>query len=476
MPVEHGLPLYVSKNARSGFYQYYRRPPKGVSGAAFVRSFGSKDRKTVVHDYSRIHAEAETYFDRLITGRAMNDQELFRLAMTHDNLDTLFRQYGGKLSTPEHWHDFVATHGSDQMKALSVPDRYRLIAMLRSLYAATETLHLEVARIDLADQEERFAELFGSPPPATNKLTLMGAFEQAWLPAKARPESSISETRRYVTQFVTLNGDHGLPDITRDHWAAWRADCLAIHGPGWTAFKRYNMVKAVVNEAIRAGLFERKLHTGQDVVLTKPGRTKLRNEGWSDDELKELFTSEPFTVFDGKHRDAEYWVPTIIALTGARLSEVTGMNVRDVGMRHGVMTFYLAREQGKTEDSRRIIPVPQKLVDLGLLKYIAALDPNGALFPGINADIISKWFGRHRRAIGVDRKGCDIHAMRHHIKTKLGDLGAPDRVSNYITGHVGDGGVGATYGKTELQTALRFLNQIDLGVKLPKWKDLKHAK
>ena len=44
----------------------------------------------------------------------------------------------------------------------------------------------------------------------------------------------------------------------------------------------------------------------------------------------------------------------IIALTGARLSEVTGMQVTDVVERFGMQTFFLAKERGKTEDSQRI--------------------------------------------------------------------------------------------------------------------------
>ena len=43
MPTENGLPQYVSKDAKTGNYQYFRRPPKTVAGAAFTRSFGTKD-------------------------------------------------------------------------------------------------------------------------------------------------------------------------------------------------------------------------------------------------------------------------------------------------------------------------------------------------------------------------------------------------------------------------------------------------
>jgi hypothetical protein len=38
-----------------------------------------------------------------------------------------------------------------------------------------------------------------------------------------------------------------------------------------------------------------------------------------------------------------------------------------------VLTFYLAREAGKTEESRRIIPVSRRLIELGLNEYIDTL-------------------------------------------------------------------------------------------------------
>lgn len=465
MPTENGLPPYTSKHPDTKLYRYFRRPPTGVAGKVFSRTYATKDKKVVWSMYPAIHADAEVHFGMLRSGRTVTDAFLRTAAsaivppLTGTDRLELDR---------ENFRTVIENRGGSWLVGMTDADKDMLITEVMKLYASDDLALLDEVRTNV-DVRAAEARSLVKAPASKTKFTLTRAFDEAWKPAKTRPEGSVTEVKRYVEEFIALNGDHALVDLTRDHWAAWRTDCLNVHGPGWTAFKRFNMVKAVVNEAIRAGLFERKHHTGQDVVLTKPGRTKLRNEGWSDDELKELFTSEPFTVFDGKHRDAEYWVPTIIALTGARLSEVTGMQVPDVGNRHGVLTFFLAREAGKTEESRRIIPVPQKLIDLGLSKYIATLDAAGPLFPGINSDIISKWFGRHRRAIGVDRKGCDIHAMRHHIKTKLGDLGAPDRVNNYITGHVGNGGVGATYGKTELQTALRFLDQIDLGVTIPKW-------
>lgn len=306
MSVENGLPQYVSKHPKTKIYRYFRRPSKGVTGSAFVRSFGSKDCKAVHSKYAAIHAEAETYFDRLATGRALTDQVLLGMSMTRENLDELFRSYSGKLNQPEDWHRFIAKHSTDQMKALADPDRDRLIIMLRALYAGTEAIHLGIAEHRVEIRREYIRETFGddSVPAPANAFTLMDAYKQAWLPAKHRPSNTQVEITRYVNELIALNGTLDLKEYTRNYWAAWRADCLSKHGPGWTTFKRYTMMKTIVTEAIRAGLFERKHFTGQDIVLRKPAWTKLCNEGWADDELKELWASDIFRVREKKHPDA----------------------------------------------------------------------------------------------------------------------------------------------------------------------------
>ena len=467
--MENGLPPYVSKHPKTKIYRYFRRPPKGVVGKAFSRSFGTKDRKVVWQKYAAIHAEAEKYFDRLISGRTMTDQQIDVLAAA---LLRPIRATPRAIESRLDLNAFIDTHGSDEVRALTGPDRVKLEDAVEFLYRHSERVNLVGLEMPADEQRDYVKARFGAvaaPIPA-NAFTLKHAFDLAWKPAANRSPGTVKETERFVNDFVSLNGNLDLRDYTRDHWAKWHAHCLELHGPGGTALKRFSMVKTVVAEAIRVGRFERKNHAGQDVTMRKPGRTRLRNEGWSDDELKDLFESEAFNHIEGKQGDARYWVPVIIALTGARLSEVSEMQVADVGKRHGVLTFYLAREQGKTEESRRIIPVPQKLIDLGLLRYVATLPQKGRLFPTVTAKTFTKYFGRYRKTIGINRRGCDLHAMRHHIRTLLRNVGTPDDVADHITGHTGDGAVGSTYGKTELQTALGYLNKVDLGVNIPKWK------
>jgi integrase len=472
MPAENGLPQYVSKHARTGIYQYYRRPPKGVTGSAFVRSFGSKDRKAVMSQYAAIHAEAEAYFARLTSGRIVPDGDLkfAALAMILGETVKDGRPLGGKLVSSAEFRERLIQSEGDLARHLSDADMNRLIELtLRGYYGVEADRAAEVR----ADAEAHATALRKVAPALTSKtaFTLKDGYEQAWKPAKVRGKNTVVEVGRYVDEFEALNGKLDLRDYTREHWAAWRKDCLEKHGPGPTAFKRFSMMKTVVNESIRAGLFERKFFAGQDVSMTKTKSKKLRNEGWLAEELVTWFSAPLFrgSKTSTPRPDADYWISVIIAHTGARLSEVTGMQVADVAERHGIQTFYLAREHGKTDDSRRIIPIPKAILALGFLDYLATRPKNGALFENVKPKLMSQTYGRMRADLGLTRRGCDVHAHRHHIRTVLRDLQCPDAVADYVTGHAPPN-VSGTYGKTQFQTALRFLDQVDLGVTIPKWK------
>jgi hypothetical protein len=399
MPAEHGLPPYVSKHPDTGIYRYFRRPPKGVAGAAFVRSFGTKDRNTVWQKYAAIHTEAEAYFERLISGRRLTDDELIQMIATRQNAEALFQTRPGELYQRSDWDRFIDQSGTAEMRALVGPDREYLVEHLYYLYVMTEAANAELTRKQYEERREHLTRLTGEPVPEPGAgLTMMAAYEQAWMPAANRSANTQREVRRYVSDFIALNGDHEVERLTREHWAQWRADCLEKHGAGATAFKRFTMMKTIVNEAIKAGLIERRNHTGQDVIMRKPERSRLRNEGWSDDELKLLFGSDLFR--DRQADPANYWIPVICAFTGARLSEVAGMQRADVDRRKGLWTFYLAREHGKTEDSRRIIPIPETISSLGWIDYLKTLPKGGPLFPGTIRDRSARRSGGCARGSG----------------------------------------------------------------------------
>ena len=115
MPTENGLPQYVSRY-KDGTLRYYRRPPTGVAGAAFVRSFGSTRRTVMLIDYPSVHTEAESYFSRLISGRSNSDDQLMAMVCSQSLALALHRNGFNAVTGPEDWDAFIANHGTPEMK------------------------------------------------------------------------------------------------------------------------------------------------------------------------------------------------------------------------------------------------------------------------------------------------------------------------------------------------------------------------
>jgi hypothetical protein len=353
----NSLPLHVVLH--EGTYRYRRRPPKGVEGKAFVRSFGTKNLKEVHVQYGAVHREAEQHFARKQAGLSLPDPDLKMLGAALLLTTTAYpenRPFDGRLETAEAFKARMlsAVPGIAQ---LPEADLRTIVRTALKLYLHEEADRIVTPRDQIKVHETALLPLVEAKTQSKlvkDQFTLRDAFEQAWKPAKTRGKNTEVEVGRYVDEFVTLNGLLPLRDYTREHWAKWRANCLEKHGPGMTAFKRFSMMKTLVAESIRAGLFERKHFEGQDVTMRKLKGNRLRNEGWLQDELTEFFGAPVFRgAKDMPHADADYWVAVIIAYTGARLSEITGMLTTDVAERHGFWTFFLAKEAGKTEDSRR---------------------------------------------------------------------------------------------------------------------------
>ena len=419
--------------------------------------------------YGPIHAEAEAYFARLISGRSLADDAIERIALGVALVSFEASRRQGTFAANDLKGD-IAARASD-LPGATAADLEAILQRSTTLRHEHEAAFI-VSTQEQLDQHRVILKTKAPEAMARTAFTLKDAYAQVWVPSKDRGKNTVVEIGRYVDEFEALNGKLDLREYTREHWAAWRADCLDRHGPGATAFKRFSMMKTICNEAIRAGLFERKNFAGQDVSMRKIKGKKLRNDGWRSEELKAWFTSPIFQgVKEGPHPDADYWSSVIIAYTGAAIIEVANMNTSDVQQREGYWTMRLWRD--KSAHSDRIIPIPQQVLDLGFLRYVETRPKAGPMFAKANGKRVgnkdmSQRFTRMRADIGIARTGATAHTYRHHIKTVLAGVGAPERVNDYITGHAPPN-VGRTYGKVEFETARQYLDKVDLGVIIPKW-------
>jgi integrase len=163
-----------------------------------------------------------------------------------------------------------------------------------------------------------------------------------------------------------------------------------------------------------------------------------------------------------RERGSLRWLPWVLCLTGARVSEIAQMAVEDVTVADGVTVFRVTDEgEGdearsvKTEASRRVIPVHPALAGEGLLDYVSSLPPRSSLWPdlrpanmfasrGVTA---SKRMGQWLRKLGLkDPALSPAHSWRHWFVDACRATQMHPEVRSALTGHSAKRDESAGYG------------------------------
>lgn len=173
-----------------------------------------------------------------------------------------------------------------------------------------------------------------------------------------------------------------------------------------------------------------------------------------------------------------YWLFLILAFTGMRLEEAAHLLSDDLTYHHdGTPIINLREHDGrrlKTENSRRIVPVPARLIEAGIFDLAAAQRAPedrrllAALPVGFDGRVgkgTSKLWRDllERRTPGLRQSGdISVHAFRHHFKTAARDAEVPPNVYDAIQGHSNGSSVSAGYGKQISPKVLKtWIDRID---------------
>ncbi|MHA6267199.1 site-specific integrase [Aliiroseovarius sp. CAU 1755] len=190
------------------------------------------------------------------------------------------------------------------------------------------------------------------------------------------------------------------------------------------------------------------------VRVTKP---KIRMP-WTKERISMLLTSPIYSGCASKHRrwqrgkliirDADYWVPLIVLTIGSRIEEILLLKRSDVRFRDGHYLLAIASGAdniGKTEDSKRLVPIPQMLIDLGFVDWFQSLkDEHGVLlFPEAagrsQSGDVSSAYGKHLRRIfdhiGIGDFDEDFYALRKTFSSMLNREKVDDGERQAIAGH-----------------------------------------
>ena len=161
----------------------------------------------------------------------------------------------------------------------------------------------------------------------------------------------------------------------------------------------------------------------------KRDKTRTTRKSYQLVQLRKIFESEHFSNRTADD-PAKYWIPLLLLYTGARLNEMSQLVVDDIVSIDDIWSIKIwddefDRQQLKNQQSRRIIPIHSKLIELGFVEYAQAIKQRKGrkLFPSLDtggekhSKYIGNWWGRFLKVVGVKENGIDAHSFRHTAVT-----------------------------------------------------------
>lgn len=200
-----------------------------------------------------------------------------------------------------------------------------------------------------------------------------------------------------------------------------------------------------------------------NVRITARSKT-VQRRAFTDDELKTLFNPEIYAQ-GRQQRPYMYWVPLIGVHSGMRINEIAQLTIADIVLRDGIACFHVTDDdsdkvQGrrakrvKTDAGRRVVPIHDALVNLGLLDYLGTVrqDGHSVLFPELiggrdgPGQAASKQFGRYCDRVGLNNPDLVFHSFRHGAIGRMRAAGIAKELRKIVVGHSAAEDTHDTYG------------------------------
>ena len=188
-------------------------------------------------------------------------------------------------------------------------------------------------------------------------------------------------------------------------------------------------------------------------------RPRDQRDRFSDQELKIIFNKQNYLHFTEvqKGRIELFWVPLISIFSGMRMGEITPLyldNIKEIRGNHREKRwcFDIVEEPDrpdkklKTLSSRRIVPIHDTLIDLGLIELIKILKDKNPdrkrLFEELpygensyNRNITRFFNQRYLPKLGLKTDRKNFHSLRHTVSDHLKQKGVDVNYINELLGH-----------------------------------------
>ena len=196
-----------------------------------------------------------------------------------------------------------------------------------------------------------------------------------------------------------------------------------------TISKHLERVSALINWAIKQGYISQNVFRGKLEPIRK---VETVEKHFTDQELNLILGDALKSESLALNKPERYWVTLLSAYSGARLNEVCQLNVSDIQKTDGIWLMNLSSDSDdksiKTEAGNRSVPIHSKLLELEFLNYVTQIKTSNQqkLFPNLKkmkstgyGTMISRWFARYLKKLGIKKKGKNFHSFRHTVVNKL---------------------------------------------------------
>ncbi|MEZ9782342.1 DUF6538 domain-containing protein [Vibrio cyclitrophicus] len=208
--------------------------------------------------------------------------------------------------------------------------------------------------------------------------------------------------------------------------------------------------------------------------------SKTKKLPFTDDDIRALFSHPVYTqgkisVRTGQRLNYQYWVMLIALTSGARPNEICQLRVADVQFRDGILCFLIQTlfegQSVKTVNAIRVIPVHDKLLDLGFMDYLRSVQGKELLFPELTFTEASGYYGKvedwfydhFTTKMGLTAQKKSFYSFRHKFAADYESRGADCGVFEYLFAHEPDKFSRKHYGgKFEVSVLKNKIEEMDV--------------
>ena len=316
------------------------------------------------------------------------------------------------------------------------------------------------------------------PTPSLPSANVSWSWDDAFsYYVQQRAGLSDSTLANYRTAWKALSESVKCPPgkLTANMVVSWRDSLLKVLMPR-TVRNRLTFAGAIWRESRVNGKIERStLDPFEGLRVRVDENIGTSREEFSKAELKKIFSAPPLQTARAISVQSGYWLPILALYHGARLEELTGLEVRDVENSDIGLIIHLRENELRPrlkhrKRSERTIPLHPMLEKLGFEQYVKAarIAKIKALFPSFSRGAtFGEEFVTHVKKLISPSPGrlVGMHCFRHNWETARRTARLDTSASNYITGRRIDEGSSAFYGGPAGMAALKDeLTKINFGI------------